>query len=83
MGNESLISNVDAAQRGKVNEQHQNETTQFVQRDLTTLFNIHQTPQMSTQQRVLNVQNGDDNIKFTWGLPNDVCKNINIISRLP
>jgi hypothetical protein len=45
MGNESLISNVDATQRGKVHEQHQNETIQVVQRDLTTPFNIHQTPQ--------------------------------------
>jgi hypothetical protein len=83
MGNESIISNVDAAQRGKVNKQRQNETTQVVQRDLTILFNIHQTPQISTQQKVLSVQNGDNNIKFTWGLPNDVTTNINNISRLP
>jgi hypothetical protein len=65
MGNESLISNVDATQRGKVHEQHQNETIQVVQRDLTTPFNIHQTPQISTQQKILSVQNGDNNIKFT------------------
>ncbi len=38
------IWNVDASQRAKVSEQHQNEATQVVQRDLTMLSTIHQTP---------------------------------------
>jgi len=32
-----------------------------MQIDPTTISNIHQTPQISTQQRVLNVYNGDNN----------------------
>jgi hypothetical protein len=45
MGNELVnIKNVDATQKGEVNEQHQNEATQVVHRDLVAFSNTHQTP---------------------------------------
>jgi len=50
-------SNVGATQRGEVNEQHQNATKHVVQRDPIMFFTIHQTPQTSTQLRVMNVHN--------------------------
>ncbi len=38
------VWNVDAIQREKVNEQHQNDATQVVQINLATLSTTHQTP---------------------------------------
>ncbi len=36
--------NMDAAQRGEVNEQHQNVAKQVMQRNPIVLFTTHQTP---------------------------------------
>jgi hypothetical protein len=59
MGNEPInASNVDATQKGKVNIQHPNVAKHVVQRDPTVLYTTHQTPQTSTQLRVMNVHNG-------------------------
>jgi hypothetical protein len=61
MGNKSMnASNVDVAQRGEVNEQHQNVAKQVVKKDPVMFFTIHQTPQTSTQSRVVSVHNGDN-----------------------
>ncbi len=61
MGNESMnASNMDATQRGEVNEQNQNATKQVVQKDPVVLSTSHQTPQTSTQLKVMNVHNGDN-----------------------
>lgn len=61
MGNELVnVSNVNVAQKENDFEWHQNETTQVVQRNQAVLSNTHQTPQISTQQRAVNVQNGDN-----------------------
>jgi hypothetical protein len=53
--------NMDVAQRGKVNEQHQNATKQVVHKDLAVLSTIHQaTPQTSTQPQVMIVHHDDN-----------------------
>jgi hypothetical protein len=58
MGNEPMnASNVHVAQRGEVNEQHQNVAKHIVQRDPIVLYTTHQTPQTSTQSKVVNVHN--------------------------
>jgi hypothetical protein len=53
-------SNMDATQRGKVNEQNQNATKQVVQKYPIVLSTTHQTPQTSTQLKVMNAHNGDN-----------------------
>jgi hypothetical protein len=62
MGDEPMNApNMDASQRGKINEQHQNVIDSVVQRDLTTFSTTHQeTPRTTTQPRVVNVHNGDN-----------------------
>jgi hypothetical protein len=61
MGIESVnASNMDATQRGKVNEQNQNVTKQVVQKDAIVLSTIHETPRTSTQLKVMNARNGDN-----------------------
>jgi hypothetical protein len=47
---------LNAVQKGKVNEQHQNAIEPIVQKDPTTLSTTHQeTPGTTTQPRVVNV----------------------------
>jgi hypothetical protein len=53
-------SNVDATQKGEVNEQHQNSAKNVVQRNPVVFSTTHQTPQTSTQLKVVNVHNGDN-----------------------
>ncbi len=53
--------NMDVAQRGEVNEQHQNVAKPVVQKDLVVLSTTHQeTPRTTTQPRVMNIYNGDN-----------------------
>jgi hypothetical protein len=53
--------NMDVAQRGEVNEQHQNVTKPVVQRDPVVFSTTHQeTPRIITQLKVVNVHNDDN-----------------------
>ncbi len=51
-------SNMDVTQRGEINEQHQNASKQVVQKDPIMFSTIRQTPQTSTQLKVVSVHNG-------------------------
>ncbi len=53
-------SNMDVAQKGEFNEQHQIATKHVVLRDPSMFCTIHQTPQTSTQSKVVSVHNGDN-----------------------
>jgi hypothetical protein len=56
--------NMDAAQRGKVNEQHQNVVEQVVERDPIVFSTTHYaTPQTLTQPWAVNVHH-DDNMNL-------------------
>jgi hypothetical protein len=62
MGDEPVNApNMDATQRGEVNEQHKNVAKLVVQRDPITLSAIHQkTPRRITQTKVVNVYKSDN-----------------------
>ncbi len=53
--------NMNATQRGEINEQHQNVTNLVVERDLIVLSTTHQkTPRIITQPKVVSVHNDDN-----------------------
>jgi hypothetical protein len=53
--------NMNATQRGEINEQHQNVTKLVVERDLIVFSTTHQeTPRIITQPRVVSVHNDDN-----------------------
>ncbi len=62
MGDEHVNApNTNVAQRGEVNEQHQNVVEPIVQRDPVALSTTHQkTPRTITQPKVMNVHNDDN-----------------------
>jgi hypothetical protein len=66
MGDEPMNApNMDATQRGEINEQHQNVAKPVVQKNLVVFSTIHQeTPRTITQPKVVNVHNGDNHEPF-------------------
>jgi hypothetical protein len=54
--------NMDVTQWVQTNDKHQNVAKLIMPRDPTIPLNNHQmTPQTSTQQRAMNIHNGDNN----------------------
>ncbi len=76
MGNKPMNAlNMNATQRGEVNEQHQNVVESIVQRDLAMLSTTHQeTPWTITQPHAVSVHHDDnhepiqlfDEVESTW-----------------
>jgi hypothetical protein len=62
VGNEHVNApNTDVAQRGEVNEKHQNVVNSVVQKEPVTFSTTHQeTPRTITQLRLANVHNHDN-----------------------